>query len=500
MSLRPRALPRPDVSPTILEDNYNAMPDSADIKSLLDVLHDPLAVALRARWKAFNPFRVLKAEKREVKHTTTLAWLLDPRENHGLGDHFLRGFLKNVCEAAGDHTTLLSYETDNDAIVRVHSELQMQKIKGDRIIPEFEGDNDQDTSASGANVRGKRRIDVLVEGQGWAVAIEAKIGAGEGDGQLDDYRRTIQAWAEQSNRKLLLVYLTIDEQELERADWINAQWSTSVAQPLRTVLNASGASAQLGDQQHAFLASYLDVLSDIAEDDDGFVKRNLSELATRHVKGLRFLKETLRAASNTDAPQNADWIVLYERNKLLLDRLLRYVNRGFEDRATFIRNQLVQLGLVPVRSDNSYLLFIASDWAQRFPGIFEPSNPKQPRLRFEIYNQSDDSNNVSVSLKVMHLGEERYGHEHYREKRVAMVRDIQNDKLIDEFPKLFARGIAKDLSPTVQALVTTRIGCAIDKPDAQQFAQALNAFVTKTAKDIEPWLQRFAQDDDKAAA
>ena len=61
------------------------MPDFADIKSLLDVLHDPLAVALRARWKAFNPFRVLKAEKRELRHTTTLAWLLDPRENHGLG-------------------------------------------------------------------------------------------------------------------------------------------------------------------------------------------------------------------------------------------------------------------------------------------------------------------------------------------------------------------------------------------------------------------------------
>ena len=250
------------------------------------------------------------------------------------GDHFLRGFLKNVCEAAGDHTTLLSYETDNDAIVRVHSELQMQKIKGDRIIPEFEGDNDPDAPATGASERSKQRIDVLVEGQGWAVAIEAKIGAGEGEGQLDDYRRTIHAWAEKSKRKLLLVYLTIDEQELERDDWVNAQWSTSVAQPLRTVLNASGASAQLGDQQHAFLASYLDVLSDIAEDDDGFVRRNLSELATRHVTVLRRLKEILRAASNLDAPQNSDWIVLYERNKLLLERLLQFVNRGFEDRAT----------------------------------------------------------------------------------------------------------------------------------------------------------------------
>lgn len=465
------------------------MTEFADIKSLLDVLHDPLAVALRARWKSFNPFRVLKVEKRELRHTTTLAWLLDPRENHGLGDQFLRGFLKSVCEAAGDHT-LLSYETDNDAAARVHAELQMQKIKGDRIIPDFDNDGDFDASANGTGERGKRRIDVLVEGQGWAVAVEAKIRASESNGQLDDYRRTIHAWAHETGRKLLLVYLTIDEQGFERDGWVNAQWSTAVAQPLRTVLDASGASAQLGEQQHAFLASYLDILSDIADDDDGFVKQHLSELAAGNTRALRRLKESIKVSSNQNAPQNVDWIVLYERNKPLLDRLLQYVDLGFEARAKVIREAISSLDLSPVKHDNSYLRFIVADWARRFPNIFEPSDPRLPRVLYEIRNDSKEPHRVFVGLQVWHLDGVRYTHEHYQTKRVEMVQEIQKHKRIAEFPRLFANGEPKNqLNESVQTLVGTRIECSIEAPDAHYFATQLSQFVTQTAREIEPYLK-----------
>ncbi|GJH13620.1 PD-(D/E)XK nuclease family protein [Caballeronia novacaledonica] len=467
------------------------MPDFADIKSLLDVLHDPLAVALRARWKSFNPFRVLKAEKRELKHTTTLAWLLDPRENHGLGDHFLRSFLKNVCEAAGDHTTLLRYETDNDAIVRVHSELQMRKIKGNRIMPNFDSDAEFDGSAN-ATERDKRRIDVLVEGQGWAVAVEAKIGAGEGDEQLNDYRRTIHGWAEVTGRKLLLVYLTIDEQELERVGWINAQWSTAVAQPLRTVLDASGASAQLGDQQHAFLASYLDILSEIADDENGIVKRHLSELATRHAGALRRLKEVIRTSSGQNAEQNANWIVLYERNKPLLDRLLQDVDLGYELRARMIHEAITSQGFLSVKDDNSYLRFIVADWAERFPKIVEPSDPRLPRVLYEIRNDSKTPQRVFVALQVWHLHEDKYKHEIYREHRVAMVREMQNPQSAVDFPRLFSKNVAKpQLNDKVQSLVSMPIACNIEALDIRHFADELNRFVAKTSKEIEPFLGRF---------
>lgn len=476
------------------------MPELADITSLLDVLHDPLAVALRARWNSFNPFRVLKVERREVRHTATLAWLLDPRENHGLGDQFLRGFLKNVCEKARDHSTLLSYEIDNDAVVRVHAELQMQKISGKRIIPEFEGDSDPGASTNGAGERGKRRIDVLVEGPGWALAIEAKIGATEGDRQLDDYRETIQAWARDTERKLLLVYLTIDEQDIERDSWVNSQWSTSVARPLRTVLDASGSSAQLGDQQHAFLAGYLDNLSDIAGDEHGFVRQRLSDLATKHAPALRRLKEIINAQPDTGEPQQA-WFVLYERNKLLLDRLLQYVNREFEDRAARIREVLKLENLEPVAGNNSYIRFIVKKWKRNFPGIYEPAEKSFPCVLYELKNDSKQPLKVSVALQVWYLDGVTYKREERFEERNAMLRSIQEEGLVDNFPGLFTRRQPKEqFNQKVQQLVSTSIPCSFDTRDMQDFQNALHQFVTRTSGEIEFWLERsFGPDNGPAA-
>ncbi|MGF6644272.1 PD-(D/E)XK nuclease family protein [Paraburkholderia sp. GAS82] len=476
------------------------MPNFADVKSLLDVLHDPLAVRLRARWKSFNPFRVLKVEKRELRHTTTLAWLLDPRENHGLGDHFLRGFLKSVCEAASDHTTLLRYETDSNAIVRVHAELQMQQVQRDRIIPDFDEDRYSDVPVNAALERGKRRIDLLVEGQGWAVAIEAKIGASEGEGQLDAYRTPLRLWAQQTDRELLLIYLTIDEQDSRGDDWINAQWSKSVAQPLRTVLAASGESGQLGDQQHAFLASYLDILSDVADDADGFVNCELSELASHHTTALRCLKEAIKA-SDHNAPHPANWIVLYERNKRLLDPLLEYVDLGFEARAKMIIDALRTLGLTRVKGDNSYVRFIVTDWVQRFPRIYDASDRQLPRVLYEIRNDSKQPHKIFVALQIWLLDDTVYTEEVYLEDRVSIVREIQADDRVSDFPRLFARGKPKQqLNQKVQALVSTSIACNIEAPDAMYFVDKLNEFVSRTSKQIEEYLERFREGNERTAA
>jgi len=43
----------------------------------------------------FNIFETLKMVVSEVRHSNVLAWLLNPASNHGLGDFFLRQFLKH---------------------------------------------------------------------------------------------------------------------------------------------------------------------------------------------------------------------------------------------------------------------------------------------------------------------------------------------------------------------------------------------------------------------
>lgn len=44
----------------------------------------------------FNPFNVLKIEKYEIRHSNVLAWLLNPSENHGLKDYFLKKIISQM--------------------------------------------------------------------------------------------------------------------------------------------------------------------------------------------------------------------------------------------------------------------------------------------------------------------------------------------------------------------------------------------------------------------
>ena len=44
----------------------------------------------------FNLFDILKITRTEIRHSNMLSWLLNPRENHGLGDRIIKGFIQYV--------------------------------------------------------------------------------------------------------------------------------------------------------------------------------------------------------------------------------------------------------------------------------------------------------------------------------------------------------------------------------------------------------------------
>lgn len=51
---------------------------------------------LEVELKRFNPFSVLKIQSHEIRHSNVLAWLLDPKENHNLGDRILKKIIMQV--------------------------------------------------------------------------------------------------------------------------------------------------------------------------------------------------------------------------------------------------------------------------------------------------------------------------------------------------------------------------------------------------------------------
>jgi hypothetical protein len=104
-------------------------------------------------------FRTMDYGRLETAHTRTLAWLLDPKGEHGFGKTLLAALLRR----------LSGY--DCSAALRV-----------ERVKSEFPIDG------SGA----KGRLDMLAEGawedgERWVLVIEAKVDAWEGERQLEKY-------------------------------------------------------------------------------------------------------------------------------------------------------------------------------------------------------------------------------------------------------------------------------------------------------------------------
>jgi len=54
--------------------------------------------------RKFNLFEALKLVWVEVRHSDFLAYLLDPKQNHGLGDRFLKAFVQSVLQGEANQT------------------------------------------------------------------------------------------------------------------------------------------------------------------------------------------------------------------------------------------------------------------------------------------------------------------------------------------------------------------------------------------------------------
>jgi len=66
-----------------------------EINKLLEELEsDPDFVRLDSRLNTFNFMEIFKISTTELAHSSFLAWLLNPLEEHGLGDYFLKNFLE----------------------------------------------------------------------------------------------------------------------------------------------------------------------------------------------------------------------------------------------------------------------------------------------------------------------------------------------------------------------------------------------------------------------
>jgi len=193
---------------------------------------------LEQRIGRFNIFDALNIARVEIRHSSFLAWLLDPAESHGQGPLFLNAVLMD----------LLRQESAIGRRPFSPIELDGAKLRGVQVRREW------------------RSIDILIacDDPAFVIAIENKVDSGEHGDQLHRYRETLDKAEEFRGRPKQYVFLTPEGDEPTHDDWVPYSYR-DLHDVLRRVMSTNRGS--LGDDVTAFLNHYLRLIGSRFMDD-----------------------------------------------------------------------------------------------------------------------------------------------------------------------------------------------------------------------------------------
>lgn len=198
----------------------------------------------------FNLFDVLDISHRELQHSWVIAWLLDPRGSHSLGDYFLRMFLSQAAKEARRRGIPAPSPFDVDGWALSDIEV----------------------------ARERHRVDILVVGEadGFVCLIENKIFSKEWAGQLRGYLKTVEReYAELTPLPIFLTPGGVDPiKETDRARYTPFDYE-KVADLLERTIATRGTT--IGPSVVSFLEQYIRTLRRRVLD----TPNNIDDLALR---------------------------------------------------------------------------------------------------------------------------------------------------------------------------------------------------------------------------
>lgn len=154
-------------------------------------VNNPDLGQIKKHLSTFNPISVMGMADMEIRHSYILAWLLDPQENHGFDDVFLKAFLSETMKLG----------TDNDG----NSPLTVSSL--DIISADL---------GSAIVMREWQHMDIFIDCPNLKCSfiIENKWGSGEHGNQLDKYLQDANEFVERKQEKgygVQGIYLDIND-------------------------------------------------------------------------------------------------------------------------------------------------------------------------------------------------------------------------------------------------------------------------------------------------
>ena len=187
------------------------MNDKDIINQLNDLVQESDFIELNKLLQSkFNLFQLLNIETKEIYYSKILGWLLNPQENHKLGDIFLREFLK---------TLIRNNERSN-----YFHDMQIEYIDID-CIP-----LDNVKVSVEKPILSEKRLDIyiqissLIDDENWILAIENKIYSKESPNQTKNYAKELFKKYPDKKIKKICVFLTRSGKEPSSKKFIPCKW------------------------------------------------------------------------------------------------------------------------------------------------------------------------------------------------------------------------------------------------------------------------------------
>lgn len=282
---------------------------------------------LEALLAEFNIFEAIGAVRQELRHSDFLAFLLDPRANHRLGDAFLKRLLKHV---------LLTVPEPPVSAVEIDA-----------------------TDLDDASVRREwQRIDILVHHPESRLicAIENKIGSSEHSDQLRRYRNAVQRHF--ADHRAVLICLTPEGDRPSDDAYVPISYR-DVMEVVDTVRTSRAST--LGLDVRTLMEHYTTMLRRYIVAD--------SEIAELCRKLYREHQEALD--------------LIYEHRPDVQYDVFECLMQLVEDSAT-------EQGLVPQHSEKSQIHFTVEDWDTYEAQLAGKGwGPRERMLTFRFYNDVD---------------------------------------------------------------------------------------------------------------
>ena len=227
----------------------------------------------------FNLFDVLKISRTEIRHSNVLGWLLDPNENHGFGDAFLKGIFQRIVE----NDTAGRYDIFGVLLSDMYS-----------FIVQREWNN----------------IDVLLTSydERIVLAIENKVGSQEHSDQLNRYRKIIEK--EFPNFKQIYIYLTpYGEEPSDVENWDILSY-TDIVEVLEDLVGRINLQQDVG----IMVNNYIEIIRrDIVEDQQ--LTEVCNKIYNKHKRALDLIFEH-RVDENS------------QKKRIIIDTLINLGEKG----------------------------------------------------------------------------------------------------------------------------------------------------------------------------